>query len=86
MPSNLFPTTLEIDRAFKQFVFESMDLAKVDANGFILEKGKEGLHQTAVPWDDPYPFFKVMLPQARRLSADLRYTPVSTEESRSGEC
>ncbi|RUS91851.1 hypothetical protein EGW08_000422 [Elysia chlorotica] len=73
----------EIDRAFKQFVFESMDLATVDSNGFILDKGKEGLHQTAVPWDDPYPFFKVMLPQNKRPSLDIRCSSLSSEDSRS---
>lgn len=74
----------EIDRAFKQFVFESMDLSKVDANGFILEKDKEGLHYTAIPWDDPYPFFKVMLPHMNRPVAEVRSTSVSSDESRSG--
>ena len=47
----------EIDRAFKQFVFECMDLAGTDANGFIITRGSEGLEHSAIPWDDPYPFF-----------------------------
>ncbi|CAL1544731.1 unnamed protein product [Lymnaea stagnalis] len=55
-------TKSEIDRAFKQFVFEGMDLATTDQNGFMLEKEKEGLPHTPIPWDDPYPFFKVMVP------------------------
>ncbi|GFO36592.1 sperm-associated antigen 17 [Plakobranchus ocellatus] len=74
----------EIDRALKQFVFESMDLTSVDSNGFILEKDKEGCQVSAIPWDDPYPFFKIMLPQTRRPSADVKCLSVTPDESRSG--
>ncbi|XP_050391323.1 sperm-associated antigen 17 isoform X2 [Patella vulgata] len=52
----------EIDRAFKQFLFECMDLTSTDANGFIMTREGEGLEHTAIPWDDPYPFFKGMIP------------------------
>ncbi|XP_033741247.1 sperm-associated antigen 17-like isoform X1 [Pecten maximus] len=52
----------EIDRAFKQFVFESMDLASTDPNGFIITRDSEGVEHSAIPWDDPYPFFKGMIP------------------------
>ncbi|XP_059166152.1 sperm-associated antigen 17-like isoform X2 [Physella acuta] len=56
----------EVDRAFKQFVFESMDLATTDFNGFILEKEKEGLHHKPIPWDDPDGFFKSLLPPTEK--------------------
>nr|KAG5690453.1 hypothetical protein BaRGS_010080 [Batillaria attramentaria] len=49
----------KIDRAFKQFVFECQDLAATDPNGFIVTRDIEGLEHTPIPWDDPYPFFKV---------------------------
>ena len=69
----------EIDRAFKQFVFECMDLAGTDANGFIITRDSEGLEHSAIPWDDPYPFFKGMIPHHEK--EDIRMTPVSDERS-----
>ena len=69
----------EIDRAFKQFVFECMDLAGTDANGFIITRDSEGLEHSAIPWDDPYPFFKGMIPHHEK--EDIRMTPVSEERS-----
>ncbi|XP_052809835.1 sperm-associated antigen 17-like isoform X5 [Mya arenaria] len=69
----------EIDRAFKQFVFESMDFATTDSNGFIITRDSEGLEHTAVPWDDPYPFFKGMIPKHEKES--VRMSPVSDERS-----
>ncbi|KAH3826467.1 hypothetical protein DPMN_128373 [Dreissena polymorpha] len=69
----------EIDRAFKQFVFESMDLATTDANGFIITRDSEGLEHSAIPWDDPYPFFKGMIPKHEKES--VRMSPVSDERS-----
>ena len=56
----------EIDRAFKQFVFESMELASADSNGYIMTKMFEGAEYSAIPWDDPYPFFKGMIPKHQR--------------------
>lgn len=53
----------EIDRAFKQFVFESMDLTTTDPNGFIVTCDSEGVLHSAIPWDDPYPFFRGMIPK-----------------------
>ncbi|KAL4233858.1 Sperm-associated antigen 17 [Mactra antiquata] len=72
----------EIDRAFKQFVFESMDLATTDANGFIITRDSEGLEHSAIPWDDPYPFFKGMIPKHEKES--VRMSPVSEERSGAG--
>lgn len=40
----------EIDRAFKQFVFETINLSSVDENGNIVTPGDN--HES--PWDDPY--------------------------------
>ncbi|XP_076445026.1 sperm-associated antigen 17-like isoform X2 [Babylonia areolata] len=56
----------EIDRAFKLFVFESMDLSTTDPNGFILTWEGEGLGHSSIPWDDPYPFFKGMIPHEEK--------------------
>lgn len=72
----------EIDRAFKQFVFESMDLATTDANGFIITRDSEGVVHSAIPWDDPYPFFKGMIPKHEKES--VRMSPVSDERSGKG--
>ncbi|XP_056016109.1 sperm-associated antigen 17-like isoform X8 [Ostrea edulis] len=72
----------EIDRAFKQFVFECMDLAGTDPNGFILTRDSEGLEHSAIPWDDPYPFFKGMIPKHEKSNKeDFMSTP---SEERSG--
>ncbi|XP_078322362.1 sperm-associated antigen 17-like isoform X1 [Crassostrea virginica] len=72
----------EIDRAFKQFVFESMDLAGTDPNGFIITRDSEGLEHSAIPWDDPYPFFRGMIPKHEKAHKDeLMSTP---SEERSG--
>ncbi|XP_076077508.1 sperm-associated antigen 17-like isoform X7 [Mytilus galloprovincialis] len=65
----------EIDRAFKQFVFECMDWSTTDPNGFIMTKEGEGVVHTVIPWDDPYPFFKGMIPH--HLKSALR-DPMST--------
>ena len=46
----------EVDRAFKQFVFECMDLSTTDENGHIMFRQHK---QRDVPWDDPYPHYKV---------------------------
>ncbi|XP_067675915.1 sperm-associated antigen 17-like [Haliotis asinina] len=75
----------EIDRAFKQFVFESMDLAGTDANGFIITRDSEGMEHSAIPWDDPYPYYRSMLtlhdkPQPPKLS--MSTSP--SDEERSG--
>ncbi|XP_074656457.1 sperm-associated antigen 17-like [Tubulanus polymorphus] len=61
----------EIDRAFKQFVFECMDVTSTDPNGFIVTKSGEGAHENAIPWDDPYPFFKGMIPKKEKRELDL---------------
>ncbi|KAK3098986.1 hypothetical protein FSP39_024961, partial [Pinctada imbricata] len=71
----------EIDRAFKQFVFECMDLTTTDPNGFIMTRDSEGVEHSAIPWDDPYPFFKGMIPKHERGLKDLMSTPT---EERSG--
>jgi len=76
------PIFTEIDRAFKQFVFESMDLATTDSNGFIITRDSEGLEHSAIPWDDPYPFFKGMIPKHEKES--VRMSPVSEERSGNG--
>ncbi|XP_072116435.1 sperm-associated antigen 17 isoform X3 [Mobula birostris] len=56
-------TSSEVERAFKQFLFESMKLTKVDENGELEEKEdtfEENLKPTSIPWDDPVRFAKEM--------------------------
>jgi hypothetical protein len=78
-----FLIILEIDRAFKQFVFECMDWSSTDPNGFIMTRDSEGMVHSAIPWDDPYPFFKGMIPH--HLKSVLKDPMSSTpSEERSG--
>lgn len=53
-------TKEEIDRAFKQFVFESLQLTCTDPTGYIMQPHLEDLMSITNPWDDPYPFFKTL--------------------------
>ncbi|KAL3882261.1 hypothetical protein ACJMK2_028623 [Sinanodonta woodiana] len=69
----------EIDRAFKQYVFECMDLTSTDQNGFLVTRDSEGLEHTAIPFDDPYPFFKGMITKEEKEAVRL----TSADESRS---
>ena len=56
-----------------------MDLAGTDSNGFMITRDSEGLEHSAIPWDDPYPFFKGMIPHHEK--EDIRMSPVSDERS-----
>ncbi|XP_067896893.1 sperm-associated antigen 17 isoform X3 [Heterodontus francisci] len=52
-------TSSEVERAFKQFVFESMKFTKVKENGELEEKMlAESLELAPIPWDDPVRFAK----------------------------
>ena len=73
----------EIDRAFKQFVFESMDLTTTDSNGFLLTREAEGLHESSIPWDDPYPFFMGMVPSEAKFS-EIHLKETGCDEDGSG--
>lgn len=75
----------EIDRAFKQFVFECMDLAGTDPNGFIITRDSEGLEHSAIPWDDPYPFFRGMIPKHEKASKEEFMSTPSEERSGKGQ-
>ncbi|XP_046333573.2 sperm-associated antigen 17-like isoform X4 [Haliotis rufescens] len=75
----------EIDRAFKQFVFESMDIAGTDSNGFIITRDSEGMEHSAIPWDDPYPYYKGMLNlQEKAHPSKLPMSTSPSDEERSG--
>ncbi|XP_067947410.1 sperm-associated antigen 17-like [Watersipora subatra] len=55
----------DIDHVFKQFVFESMDLHSTDESGIIipsLPDSEKAYGTQAIPWDDPYPYYKCMIP------------------------
>ncbi len=58
----LLPFT-EIDRCLHQFVFECMDLAEVDPTGYLFPVARSRHAQLDIPWDDPYPYFKGMIPK-----------------------
>lgn len=82
----------EIDKALKQFVFECIDITTADANGYILSTESEGAHHSIIPWDDPYPLFKGMLPKEDSASgiSGLKQgstfpSSVSVLESRNGD-
>ena len=65
-----------------------MDLTTTDANGFLLERDKEGIVETAIPWDDPYPYFRIMIPSEikNKNSEKSVHTDTPTpSEDRSGE-
>ena len=51
----------EMDRAFKQLVFECMDLTGTDKDGSV--DPECFLKQNDIPWDDPYPYYKGMIAQ-----------------------
>ncbi|XP_067849079.1 sperm-associated antigen 17 isoform X2 [Heptranchias perlo] len=56
-------TSSEVERAFKQFVFESMKFTKVEENGELEKKEgmlAERLESAYIPWDDPIRFAKEM--------------------------
>ena len=43
----------EVDRAFKQFVFESLVLRGTEEDGCVSQK----VDSEGIVWDDPYPLF-----------------------------
>ena len=64
---HIFPIShfADIDHVFKQFVFESMDLHSTDESGIIipsLPDSEKAYGTQARPWDDPYPYYKCMIP------------------------
>lgn len=44
-------TNADVDRALKQFVFESMNITDVGKKSFV----KKANQTSVIPWDDPYP-------------------------------
>ena len=63
-----------------------MDLTTTDPNGFLLQKEKEGIETTAIPWDDPYPYFKIMVPSERHNAEVKALSIPSPSQDRSGKC
>lgn len=53
----------EIVHVMNQFIFECIDIAKVDDDGIVESKPKT-TEQRDIPWDDPYPFYVGMIPPA----------------------
>uniref|UniRef100_H3AXY7 Sperm associated antigen 17 n=1 Tax=Latimeria chalumnae TaxID=7897 RepID=H3AXY7_LATCH len=65
---------LEVERAFKQFVFESMTLARVNESGQLEEAElplHEGLKTAYIPWDDPAHFAKEMEQQLSKMGGRM---------------
>lgn len=59
----------EIDHAFKQFVFECMEMTGTDEEGNI-ERAMPSL-ALPIPWDDPYPLFQGTKAQLLQLQKQL---------------
>lgn len=62
-----------------------MDLAGTDPNGFIITRDSEGLEHSAIPWDDPYPFFRGMIPKHEKASKEEFMSTPSEERSGKGQ-
>jgi hypothetical protein len=63
-------------------VFECLDLSATDTNGFLLTREVEGVRHSSIPWDDPYPFFKGMIPHEIKASKfNIIESPDETERS-----
>ena len=63
---------------------------RTDENGYIITKMAEGAGASAIPWDDPYPYFKGMIPKPDKPDKpiDLLNPNLSVdgiEEARSGK-
>ncbi|XP_078265211.1 sperm-associated antigen 17-like isoform X3 [Rhinoraja longicauda] len=72
-------TNSEVERTFKQFLFESMKFTKVDANGKLEEKEdmlEEMPESPYIPWDDPVRFAKEMkeIANAKMMQAPNDYS------------
>lgn len=86
----------EIDRTFKQFVFECMDMKVAGTEGIVTNGGpssgdnKPSVKPLPIPWDDPYPFFKGMMSkemeEEEKEEAALAAAPLTcAEDLASGE-
>lgn len=54
----------DVDRAFKQFVFETMNLSEVSQKrNYVKQADKNQL----IPWDDPYPNISATLSEEQQL-------------------
>ena len=53
----------EVDRAFKLFVFEAMNLTDVNKRNYIKRNDKNEI----IPWDDPYPNISATLSEEQQI-------------------
>jgi len=58
-----------------------MDLTTTDPNGFIMTRDIEGIEHSAIPWDDPYPFFRGMIPKHEKYQLKEEFVASSSERS-----
>ena len=59
-----------MDHIFKQFVFECMDTASTNDEGMVIPSLPCDLEErvsTAIPWDDPYPYYRCMIPKEENI-------------------
>lgn len=56
-------TNADVDRAFKQFVFETMNLTETNKRNQIKKTDKN----IVIPWDDPYPNINSILNEEQQL-------------------
>lgn len=61
-----------MDHIFKQFVFECMDTASAGGDGMITTRACDdngNVEMEAMPWDDPYPYYRSMIPKPEIVNA-----------------
>ncbi|KAG7463545.1 hypothetical protein MATL_G00177760 [Megalops atlanticus] len=63
---------MEVERAFRQFVFESMQLTEVDETGLQTEAGSQ--EAPPVPWNDPVSFLQHIRTRVTQDRDDLTNT------------
>jgi hypothetical protein len=56
-------TNADVDRAFKQFVFETMNTHEVNKKNYIVKTGSNDV----IPWDDPYPNISATLSLEKQI-------------------
>ncbi|XP_066563697.1 sperm-associated antigen 17 [Amia ocellicauda] len=71
----------EVERAFNQFLFESMKLTEVDDRGFLTETTLE--EPGVIPWDDPVLFAKELTTKQMNKSNDVKKSRASSRNSSS---
>ena len=81
----------DVDRTFKQFVFETMNLTEVTKKNFVQRNDNQNY---VIPWDDPYPNIQATLSEEKQIvlkslnildakkgfNLNFLYTPMKSSE------